>query len=115
MDASLLSAALRIFVGAVFALQRRRARQLGIEEPAALLANPLQPKECPDMVLCDVGYSPDAAMRQVLSESRYRQGGVGGQPNHVLGSSTHPGIHQYAVQTSWRDAGSGQHGVKQRR
>jgi len=33
MDASLLSAALRIFVGAVFVLQRRRARQLGIEEP----------------------------------------------------------------------------------
>ena len=33
IDTRLLSAALRVFIGAVFAFQRRRAKQLGIEEP----------------------------------------------------------------------------------
>ena len=33
MDGSLLSAALRAFVGAIFALQRRTAKRLGIRVP----------------------------------------------------------------------------------
>ena len=33
IDTQLLSAALRVFIGAVFAFQRLRAKQLGIEEP----------------------------------------------------------------------------------